>query len=989
MNWLKYLFLYSFLLSVCFSEAQQYNFINYNVEDGLAQSQVTAITQGNLGYLWIGTRSGLSRFDGKSFQNFFTENGLPDNQITSLFKDKQGNIWIGTLGYLSKFNGKGFTNFPLPNQLSNNFIISIAEHNNSLWVGTEEGVCQFKDNSFIYYNQKHGITNLHVRDIYSSKNNDLYFITKNGVFKLKSDSTFIRVFNNLPNQNFSKITEQNNEFILSTFGNGIYQVGNDFVKNLSTEDGLCNEQVRWLISDSKNQIWVASKSGVSKISNNNISTYTINDGMVNDNVKVIFEDREGNIWFGTDGSGILKFTSDRITYFSQKDLLPSDIVMSITQDNKKNYWIGTYGNGVVQKSNENESVINYTTSNGLSNNTVWYIYNDSRNRVWIATSDGVSIFHENKIKTISTDKGLLSKKVWTINEDTNGDIWLGTLEGVSIITENDSIINFPSGKNSIGESVRSIINYKNTFWFATSNGVYCLDKSTKEFIKKNTPFTKAFCIEKDHSKNLWVGTDQGLFLFKDDKFSEIKFSNDLRSKQIVFLKFDTSDNSLWIGTNNGVFQLSLSELYINNLTEAMHFTKQDGLPSLECNQNAVYIDVENNLWAGTSKGLVKFSNTKFKSNLSAPILSIRNVRLFLEDNSWSNFQQDSLGLPMNLKLNFKQNYLSFDFIGIYHSGPDKVQYKFMLEGLDEGWLPVTDINTATYSNLPHGKYTFKVISSVNDFRTFSEAKFPFTILTPYYLTWWFISISAIFCLSILFSIYSFRKKARRQKEHTQQLYYRSKMLALEQQTLNSSMNRHFIFNSLNSIQYYINTQDRKSANLYLSSFAKLIRKNLDSSESNTVTLEEEIDRLSLYLKLEKMRFTDKFDYTIDIDKSIVSEQIKIPAMLLQPFVENSIWHGILPKNEKGNIAIRVSMINNELIKFEIIDDGIGIEESMKNKQQKSSDHVSKGMNITKNRLKLIAEMTNKPLEIIGPQEIKEGDKVLGTKVEIIVAYKQF
>jgi ligand-binding sensor domain-containing protein/two-component sensor histidine kinase len=987
MNWLKHLFLYSFLLSVFISEAQQYNFINYNVEDGLAQSQVTAITQGNLGYLWIGTRSGLSRFDGKNFQNFFTENGLPDNQITSLFKDKYGNIWIGTLGHLSKFDGKTFTNFELPSHLSNNFIISIAEHNNSLWVGTEEGVCQFKDNSFTYYNEQHGITNLHVRDIFSHNKNDLYLITKNGIFKLKNDSSFVRVFTNLPNQNFSKITQQNNEFIVSTFGNGVYKVKDDSVKNLSTQDGLCNEQVRWLISDSKNQIWVASKSGVSKVFENEVSTYTINDGMVNDNVKVIFEDREGNIWFGTDGSGILKFTSDRITYFSQKDLLPSDIVMSIAQDNEENYWIGTYGNGIVKKTTE--GVINYTTSNGLSNNTVWYIYNDSQNRVWIATSDGVTIFNENKIKNISTNNGLISKKVWTINEGNNGNIWLGTLEGISIITKNDSIINFPSGQNSIGESVRGIIKYRNTFWFATSNGVYYLNKSTEEFIKKKSPFTKAFCIEKDHKNNLWVGTDEGLFLFKDDDFSEIKFSSDLRSKQIVFLKFDKTDNSLWIGTNNGVFQLSLPEFYKNDIIEVMHYTKQDGLPSLECNQNAIYIDLEENLWAGTSKGLVKFSNTKFKSNLSTPILSIRNVRLFLENNSWSNFQQDSLGLPMNLKLNFKQNYLSFDFIGIYHSGPDKVQYKFMLEGLDEGWLPTTDISSATYSNLPHGNYTFKVISSVNDFRTYSEAKFSFTILTPYYLTWWFISISILFGLSILFGVYSFRKKARRQKEHTQQLYYRSKMLALEQQTLNSSMNRHFIFNSLNSIQYYINTQDRKSANLYLSSFAKLIRKNLDSSESNTVTLEEEIDRLSLYLKLEKMRFTDKFDYTIDIDKSIISEQIKIPAMLLQPFVENSIWHGILPKNEKGSIVIRVSMIDKELIKFEIIDDGIGIEESIKNKQQKSSDHVSKGMNITKNRLKLIAEMTNKPLEIIGPEEIKDGDKVLGTKVEIIVAYKEF
>ena len=154
------------------------------------------------------------------------------------------------------------------------------------------------------------------------------------------------------------------------------------------------------------------------------------------------------------------------------------------------------------------------------------------------------------------------------------------------------------------------------------------------------------------------------------------------------------------------------------------------------------------------------------------------------------------------------------------------------------------------------------------------------------------------------------------------------MLALEQQSLNSSMNRHFIFNALNSIQYYINRQDRLAANRYLSDFAKLIRKNLDSSQDNLTSLRDEIERLELYLKLEHMRFKDKFEYKINIDPALNLDQIKVPAMLVQPFLENSIWHGLLPRESQGYVQIDI-ISRNKHVEFMITDNGVGIDNSLK------------------------------------------------------------
>ncbi|HRO75339.1 MAG TPA: histidine kinase, partial [Crocinitomicaceae bacterium] len=201
--------------------------------------------------------------------------------------------------------------------------------------------------------------------------------------------------------------------------------------------------------------------------------------------------------------------------------------------------------------------------------------------------------------------------------------------------------------------------------------------------------------------------------------------------------------------------------------------------------------------------------------------------------------------------------------------------------------------------------------------------------------------------------------------------------------LNASMNRHFIFNALNSIQFYINTQDKRSANKYLSSFAKLIRKNLDSSteNNNLVPLDEELERLKLYLELEKMRFDDKFTYEIENDELFTDDYL-VPAMLLQPFVENSILHGILPSDKKGKITISILDFPNH-IEIRIKDNGVGIKQSLQNKSITTDAHKSKGMEISSKRIDLLRKLYDKNFELIGPyQTTDENGLISGTTVLI-------
>jgi len=221
----------------------------------------------------------------------------------------------------------------------------------------------------------------------------------------------------------------------------------------------------------------------------------------------------------------------------------------------------------------------------------------------------------------------------------------------------------------------------------------------------------------------------------------------------------------------------------------------------------------------------------------------------------------------------------------------------------------------------------------------------------------------------------------KKKNETELIVIQSKLMDLEQQSLNSSMNRHFIFNALNSIQYYINREDKRAANTYLTNFAKLIRKNLDSTENNWTSLQEELERIELYLNMEHMRFKDRFEYKINISKDIDVNEIEIPPMLFQPFLENSIWHGILPKETKGEVHLNISK-EEDTVKITIMDNGIGLNQSKVNKNGQV-DHDSKGVDIINNRIKLFSKMTDKAFKINGPTDLHDENNVCtGTIVEI-------
>ena len=971
--------------------AQTSNYINYGLEDGLPQSQVRAIQQDSAGHLWVGTMAGISSFDGYRFNNISKDDGVSANRVNCIFQGSK--LFIGSTGAVNYFEGKTLQKVDLGEGLKEVRILDIAEaQNGDLYFATGgKGLIKWSPQGISFYNLEEGLPDDYVRSIAFDSKGTLWVGTRNGLVLLDTELNAIMPPSyKIPLISVSQIRlSKSGQMIVSTFGNGVLLFGETDFLNLTIENGLISNSIRCAVELTRGDFWFGSKRGVSRFYNDKLESFDENNGLPYSNIKSIGKDLEGNLWLGTDGQGLLRRTGDLFQTYTTEDGLSSNLVMSIAQKDDGKLLMGTYDSGISIFHPEYATVYEYNDQ--LPSSTVWAV-EEIDGMIVAGTSKGLFAEKNGEIKKITTANGLPGNRVTSLHTTKNEDLIAGTDSGLAWVNKDfiiEKIIKTLDGEMLTG--VRSIKESRAGIYCGTNGGLLKIDRSGKASMRSLPNNSQIYALVIDNLENVWAGSAEGLFHYnvKEDIFSLIQISNSFGSKNINFL-VKAAENRLFIGTNDGLFNLDMSAYYESDQIQIIQYTKFEGLSSSETNQGAVFSNGRK-LWFGTTSGAIEFNTGLETSTNQQPFLEISAVQLFLGEVDWkSTVDSVSLetGLPVQLELKHNQNYITFDYGGIYFKNPEKVRYQYQLEGVDQDWLPPTKNRSATYSYLPDGSYNFKVRSyQIDNPEGISTANFSFMILPPFYKTSWFFLLMVLSLVGLFYLIYNSRIKKEREKREKIQLQLQTKLIELESQSLNSSMNRHFIFNALNSIQYYINTQDRKSANKYLTSFAKLIRKNLDSSQQMDTSLGEEIERLELYLSLEQMRFQKKFDYEFLIDKGIDADALNIPAMMLQPFLENSIWHGILPNEKHGEIKIHVT-VSTEFYEIVIDDNGIGIDTSMNTKNQNREAHVSKGMNITVNRIRLYQSMTGLNYEVNGPFERKTaaGD-TLGTRVVIRIPKK--
>ena len=976
------------LLAATGTLAQQYGFTQYTPKEGLAQSQVRAIAQDNNGQLWLGTLGGASRFDGHGFRNYALQEGLPDAQVNALHCSADGTVWMGAGGSLVAINGERTRLIPLPPEARDARILCLAEpHPGELLIGTD-GAGLFRLGTGVP-RPLPGFpsdTATTIRALLPLADGRIIVGTRAGAYRMTGDRCEALPLGEGVESVSALAVDATGMLWFGTFGDGLYGLAPDGgMVHYDESTGLLQSNVRALLIDHHGRLWVGTKFGVNVIDKGRVKAYTIHQGMPNDNVWCMFQDADGGIWIGTDGAGLLRYAGERFVTWTVGDGLCSDLVMTLVADHAGDLWLGTYGNGICRM----DGMAQLTTLEGLPNNTVWCALAAKDSTLWFGTTDGLARLVHGRMAPLDSARALRGTRVLALHEDADGSIWCGTREGAAVLHPDGTVQWIGHEDRSLLRSVRAIAHAGVDHWLATDQGLVRTGQNgtrrwtTADGLSDNT----VQCLAVDDRGRVWAGTTNGLScLVPGDRPRTIRLGADFGSNYVDLLTVD-GDGLVWAGTNNGLYRFHPDSLLLG-VGSTDHFTAVDGLRGVECNLNAVHQDARGRIFFGTNAGLVMHDPGRGPAALRRPPPEARitGLRSFMLRTDWKG-QCDSVdrrtGLPVGLDLVYRKNHLTFDYTAVDLAEPDRVRFQYRLSGFDADWLPSTDARFASYSNLPHGSYRFEVRASRDAVHWGPPASFAFTIAPPFWSRWWFFALCALAIGLATWAVMHFRALRRQRQEKTRQLLLRSRMLQLEQQALNANMNRHFIFNALNSIQFYINRQDRTAANRYLTSFAKLIRKNLDASRNDTTSLAEELERLELYLVLEHMRFKDKFRYEVVVDAAVDTRAIELPAMMLQPYVENSIWHGILPMERPGTVTVRVGPGSPGHVRIEVLDDGIGVETSRERKSGRPADHISRGIEITKGRADVLRRLELADIRIQGPEQLHDAEgRPTGTGVTI-------
>jgi ligand-binding sensor domain-containing protein/two-component sensor histidine kinase len=980
-SFLLFIFIYSFCkLTLTFG--QSYSFKSYSIAEGLSQTQVKAITEDKDGYLWLGTLGGLSRFNGQNFQNFSTEDGLLNNRITALFSHED-KLWIGHLGGISLYQNGRFKSWSLEAKNKNISISKILFYKNKLIVSSNgNGLYLFENNTLKNIDLGSEDAN-RIRDL-EVYNGKLFLATRDGLILSENLQVFKKLNSSL---NLTGISKYEQQIIVTTTDGDFYEYKEqqkEFDLKIKLEEEL---YIYSTFIDRKGGIWSTTNSGlIYKEKKKKIIQIDEKIGLPFNALNCVYQDKNGTIWIGSDGKGLFRFGGSNFVYFDQKNNISSNLIISSVELNKNEYLFGSYDNGLISyKSGKFDNL-------SKEKSRIWTILKENPSAFWLGTDDGVIYYEKRKSKLILENQNEIGQKTTCFFRENNSKIFLGGVAGISVI-ENGKIKKLSENFNQskVG-TIRNILRFQNKLICAADGGLFeFVDGKFNYYLNHKTT---VFSLVLDKNNLLWIGGETGLMCSDGKKINKVFLSDQPASNFVNFLNYN--DDKVFVGTNNGLYLLS--NLQKNGSFSKTRFGIEDGLINLETNINSSLVDSKGNLWFGTAEGLVCFLLKKYEKNINLqnnPNINIIKIKLNFQE---INYKQYAIsfaknGVPSSLKLPPNKNNLLIELDGVLLKNYPSLKYQYWLEGLDESWVPAFSSPLISLSNLPAGKFKLH-IRAKNDADFYSLIKIIQIEVKPYfYKTWWFISVMVLLIGILVYSAFKFRINLEKDKRYKESLEFKNKLVSLEQQSINASMNRHFIFNSLNSIQYFINTQDKYAANKYLTNFAKLIRKNLDSSSenNNTIFLNEEIERLDLYLSLEAMRFKDRFEYKINTN-NIDLESIEVPAMLFQPFVENSIIHGVLPnESSKGFISITLSILmENNMSKLcvSIEDNGVGIDHSLDKKKDFEGDHKSQGMEITQKRISLLNKLSRQDFELEGPFQMYDENRLIkGTKVLIKIPIK--
>ena len=1029
-------------VSTTFAQPPALQFQHLTDVQGLSHNRVWAFTQDKHGFIWIGSADGLSRFDGYKVDVYRKEpgkkNSLPGNLVNCLFTDSRGTVWIGTTNGVAYFESQSnafqsfFQDATDKNSLPGNNISVIKEDAYGIiWIGTHNGLCSFdrkkkRFKQYKHHDDSNSISADHIRDIEFTPDGAMWITTSKGLNRLdlstKRFTSFIHDPKDTTTLSGNILTKMGmdkdgniwvcvNETInLECFNTRTYRVKH-FTYFTEKVSHIPANNPRDIFIDKSGRIWIGTDTeGLHLFLPGKNTFYQYKADILDPNklqsntVATIFQDNSNMIWLGTQ-SGVERFNPDESKFILYRPKSVTSLastnnaVNAIAEDALQRLWIGTF-NGIFVLDRKTGAYTNYQWDQGdpgsLSHNVVQSVCRDKRNNMWTGTMKGLNFFDpiQKNFRRfyVKTDKARGIAFIHSIASCKNGDLFIGGTGGLSVYDfENDSVRHlWNEAVSVIFEDDRGIL------WIGAgagmASGLIKYNRSTGKRERfsnivddtSSLPSNSIHSIVQDLKGVLWIGTGAGLCRFDETtrKFATFSEKNGLPNGVVGQLLVDDKDR-IWMSTNRGISMLNDSRTLFTNYDPA------DGLQGWEFSGRTALKTHDGYLCYGGRNGFNIFHPDSIRINNFIPPVILKRITIFDEelrmDSSFTNLKK--------LKLSYKQNFFSFEFAALNYDHPEKNQYAYQLIDFDKKVVYNGTNRVISYTNVPPGNYILKVTASNND-DVWNKAGFELEliIVPPFWATWWFKTIAGLVLVGSVVLFFRLREN-RIRKEEARQTAINKQIAEIRMMALRSQMNPHFIFNSLNSIQHFITTHEKEEALHYLSKFSKLIRKILENSRQNTVSVSNELELLQLYIQLEQLRFSNKFDYHISVDETIDMENTEIPPLLIQPYIENAIQHGLINKNSKGDLWLSLTR-NNGLLICKIEDNGIGREKAQEIEQKKVSRHVALGIKVTNERISTLSALLDYKIEVViedlyEPQ-MKSEDvlQAVGTRVTICIPVKE-
>ncbi|MDP1622233.1 MAG: histidine kinase [Bacteroidales bacterium] len=951
--WPQLLFLF-LLISTCLN-AQHPGYRLYTVSDGLAQSEVMVIHQDKKGFLWIGTKNGISRFDGHAFQTITDSGQVARSQVRFIDNlDDSAVLIVTNRGYVLyeylKLN-KRVTSGKIPDNLVGFWIkdgkgeIVVKNDSTTMLFEADRGGLRKIDHSYLDILRDKFLPGLWGSFVYAPASRNIYFQGSSGnLCCLRGDrlvelpGTAFSVMTTGKDGHLYILTPERLNHTITENGRIMYQHEHStkipqqvrlfriadtlltLVHDFGGEQKISN--CVFYITDQDNFLTLDnSKQSVTIYENKRHTTYPYDIPIT----AAVLRDREDNLWLGSALGLIRTLPLCFSNYTDQEGLFPDN--QSVAEDMLGNIVTGGSGQGIqVLKDGkfirypfpkisdqhsrtyiypggrrDHKGIVHFCVNpyctvlwdgarlyfpTDVPKTTSLYFFEDQQNHTqYYGVDYGLLIKPEGSaFSLLTTSPGNKTNKIVSIEKDGRGRLILGGFRGVSFL-EGEKVMHLPTADLPYDQGANAMV--------------------------------------RDGRDNVWIGNTDGLYLFDNKQFKKVDnpWFNDL---VVSLCLIDTS--TLFIGGLRGIGLMDLDRFYDKDTAVIRYFDRDNGFLGQECQQNAVTMDGRGLLWFATTNTLVSLDPVRIPYSNCGPQIYITGVSVI----SVTMQQTPLISTDIDsgyLELNHQQSNLRFDFAGLCFRSPRNVRYRYMLDGHEHGWCAPTVERFAVYTNLKPGKYQFKVMAASDEGIWSETASVTIQIVPAFWQTWLFLAF--LLCILAAFFFWSGYLVMNRRKKLLQlKLESEKKMAELQLISIRNQIDPHFTFNAMNSIASVILKEEKEKAYAFFVKFSNLIRQVLTSSDKVTRTLAEELVFVQNYLEIEKLRFRDSFQFTINIIQPVNLDQ-EVPKMVIHTYAENALKHGLLNKREgTGELTITLREEANKLY-IVVEDNGIGREQAGK------------------------------------------------------------